>query len=328
MDLKDRYFTVLDSLPEHVFIFSESGLYIDVYGGEHNATGFDCKAFIGLSLFDVAPPDMAKEFHSYIVAALELNNTQVVQYKFDKQDMINLPAHVPSPQEIWFEGIIKPLPLIENGERTVVWMAKNITERHLLEQRLKMLSEIDELTGIANRRSFTNALSQSLKSHHLCGRKFALLMLDIDRFKRINDSFGHYFGDEALKHAVNSLNSELRVSDYFGRVGGEEFAIILNDLSLDDAVIIAEKLRSKLAKNKFELDNNAIYLTVSIGVTFVTEIDCDGESILARADAAMYHSKKTGRNKVSCHSELIEKNKFSEKWETFRRESDGNAGSA
>jgi diguanylate cyclase (GGDEF)-like protein len=244
------------------------------------------------------------------VAALELNKTQVVQYKFDKQDMMDLPAHVPSPQEIWFEGIIKPLPLIENGERTVVWMAKNITERHLLEQRLKTLSEIDELTGIANRRSFTNTLSQSLKSYHLYGRKFALLMLDIDQFKRINDSFGHHLGDEALKHAVNSLNSELRVSDYFGRVGGEEFAIILNDLSLDDAVIIAEKLRSKLEKNKFELDNNSIYITVSIGVTFVTDSDCDGESILARADAAMYHSKKTGRNKVSSHSEIIGNNKF------------------
>jgi len=306
MNLKERYFTVLDSLPDHVFIFSESGIYVDVYGGEDNDTGFDCKPFIGLSLYDVVPLDMAKEFHAYIKSALETNKTYIAQYKFDQKDMIDLPMHVPSPQEIWFEGIIKPLPLLDNGERTVVWMAKNITQRHLLEQRLKELSEIDDLTGIANRRSFTNSLSHALKEYHLCGRSFALLMLDIDRFKRINDSLGHSFGDEAIQYAVTVLNSELRGSDCFGRIGGEEFAMILNDADIDDAVIVAEKLREKLAKSEFESGSHKIKLTVSIGVTQVIETDSDLKSILCRADRAMYYSKSMGRNKVSCYSELVE----------------------
>jgi len=308
MELKDRYFTVLDALPDHVFIFSESGTYIDVYGGDDNATGFDCKPFIGRSLYDIAPPDMANEFHSHIIAALESNETQLAHYKFDKQDMIDLPEHVPSPQEIWFEGIIKPLPLIENGERTVVWIAKNITKRHLLEQRLKVLSEIDDLTGIANRRSFTHALSTSLNEYQSRSRSFSILMLDIDRFKRINDTLGHSYGDDAIQYAVKVLKAELNESDCFGRIGGEEFAIILNDVDLEDAAIVAEKLRNTLEKSRFMADEYEINLTISVGVTQVIKTDNDVKNILARADKAMYHSKNTGRNKVSIYSLEIDKN--------------------
>jgi len=306
MKLKERYFTVLDSLPDHVFIFSESGIYVDVYGGEENATGFDCKPFIGLSLYDVAPPAMAQEFHSYILAALNTNQTQTVTYKFDEQGVIDLPEHVPIPQEIWFEGIIKPLPLTENGERTVVWMAKNITQRHLLEQRLKNLSEIDDLTGVANRRSFTHSLTEALKEYHLFNRIFSVLMFDIDRFKRVNDSLGHSCGDTAIQHVTKVLNSELRESDCFGRIGGEEFAVILHDTELENANIIAEKLRITLEKKPFTVNEIEIELTISIGITQVLRTDGDIKTLLSRADKAMYHSKNTGRNKVSRYSHSCE----------------------
>lgn len=303
MDFKDRYFTVLDSLPDHIFIFSESGIYVDVYGGEENETGFDCKPFIGRSLYEVAPPDMAKEFHSYILAALETHKIQVVKYKFDKKKMIDLPDHVSVPVEIWFEGIIKPLPLIENNERTVVWMAKNITERHYLEQRLKTLSEIDELTGIYNRRSFTCSLSKSLEDFHLAKRCFSLLMIDIDRFKRINDSIGHSSGDDVINHVVAIFQSELDESHCIGRLGGEEFSIILNDITKLNAVLIAEKIRAKIEKEPCNTEGYTVQATVSIGVTGVVDTDDDIKSLLSRADKAMYQSKSNGRNRVSLYTE-------------------------
>ena len=302
MRLKDRYFTVLDALPDHIFIFTESGIYLDVFGGEGNETGFDCKPFIGRSLYDVSPPEMAKEFHSHILAAINSNKMQTVKYKFDKQDMIELPAHIPYPTEIWFEGEIKPLPIIENGERTVVWIAKNITQRHYLEQRLKTLSEIDDLTGIANRRAFTETLQGALKAYQASSRQFSVLILDIDRFKRINDTLGHSSGDEAIKYAVSVFNSALRSSDYLGRIGGEEFALILYDTELQDAVGIAENLRLALEQSHFIVESNVIELTISIGVTQILGTDSDIKSILSRADEAMYHAKKSGRNKVSQYS--------------------------
>lgn len=299
MDLKDRYFTVLDSLPDYVFIFSQSGLYIDVYGGEECATGFDCKPFIGRSLYDVSPPEMAKQFHSYITTALETNQTKVVRYKFDSQNMIELPDHVVISQELWFEGLIKPLDFIENGERTVVWTAKNITQRHWLEMRLKELSEKDDLTGIANRRSFTESLLKAIEDFHRDQRQFSLLMLDIDHFKRVNDSMGHSVGDEAIRSVAQLLNNQLKNSDCFGRIGGEEFAVILYNTDLATSVLVAEKLRRCLENASFDIDGYQVALTISIGATEVLASDVAIKSILTRADDAMYCSKNLGRNRVS-----------------------------
>jgi diguanylate cyclase (GGDEF)-like protein len=307
MELRDRYFTVLDALPDHIFVFSESGMYIDVYGGEDDATGFDCKLLIGRTLYEVAPLEMAKQFHTAILTSLTTNTVQIIEYKFDQQDMIELPMHIPIPQDMWFEGTIKPLPLLtDNGERTVVWMARNVTRRHYLEQQLKQLSEIDELTGIFNRRAFTTLLSDALKNYHSSHRPFSLLMLDIDRFKQINDTIGHSCGDDVIEHVVKVIQSELRDSDHLGRVGGEEFSIILQDTKLESAQLMAENIRTKLENEQCDTDNFVVQVTVSIGVTHVVKKDNDIKSILLRADKAMYDAKENGRNRVSIYSEQID----------------------
>ncbi|EJL6273211.1 PAS domain S-box protein, partial [Vibrio cholerae] len=173
MSENHRYYTILDSLPDHIFIFSESGRYVDVFGGAENETGFDCKDFIGRHLHDILPSEMADEFLGYINRALNANTTQRVKYKFEEEQMIELPAHVPKPMQIWFEGIIKPLPLLEGEERTVIWTAKNITQQQMLEQRLKILSEMDTLTEVHNRRSFSSLLSQSIKEYGIHGVTFS-----------------------------------------------------------------------------------------------------------------------------------------------------------
>ncbi|MDC0610376.1 GGDEF domain-containing protein [Vibrio sp.] len=302
MDLEKRYFTVLDALPDHVFIFSESGKYVDVYGGEENATGFDCKPFIGQMMQDVMPPEMADEFLSYIQLAITSNQTQTVQYKFDEKTMIELPAEIPTPQEIWFEGTIKPLPMVENGERTVLWMAKNITIRHYLEQRLKAFSETDELTGILNRRAFSKNLKEAMTEYQLFGRMFSILMFDIDRFKRINDSLGHPIGDDVIRHVVSNFRAQLRESDVFGRIGGEEFAVILRDATIDNATDVAEKLRAKLEGQCCDVGNYEVRVTVSIGITSMLDSDTDIKTIMARADKAMYQAKRNGRNSIAVYS--------------------------
>ncbi len=307
MELSERYFTVLDSLPDHVFVFSETGIYVDVYGGAENATGFDCKPFIGRSLADVAPPEMANKFLTYITLALETNQTQTVIYKFDKQDMIDLPAHVPIPQEIWFEGIIKPLPLVENGEKTVVWIAKNVTQRHYLEQRLKTLSEIDELTGIANRRALTGKLLKAMQNFHSNHQPHSLMMIDIDRFKLINDSIGHAAGDEIIKHIVSVIQRHLNSTSFLGRIGGEEFAVVLHNMALSDATAFAEQLRVEVKNSPCTLGDYVINATISVGITTICEEDSDIKDILHRADTAMYHSKTKGRDSVSQYSEAIER---------------------
>lgn len=315
MKLKERYFQVLDSLSDHIFVLSESGTYVDVFGGKDSVTGFYCQSFIGSSLYDVNPIDLAKEFHSYIKKALETNHTQFVRYQIAQQEMTEYQQRAisssddnASPADSWFEAVVKPIDLIVEGERCVVWIVKNVTQKHLLEARLKRLSEKDDLTGIANRRTFTDSLAKALQLYQLAEARFSVLVLDLDWFKRINDSYGHSCGDEVIQHVVNVLKSELRAYDSFGRIGGEEFAIILPELDLQKAKHVAEKLRKKLENSPIQSEGHSITMTVSIGVTELIESDHDIKTVLCRADRAMYNSKNNGRNRVSIYDAHIEDN--------------------
>jgi len=298
MDENSSYYTILDALPDHIFVFSETGIYVDVFGGDENATGFDCKPFIGKTLHDIAPVDMAEMFLSFISQALAENATQKVKYKFAEEEMIDLPADIPHPPEIWFEGIIKPLPMFYKNQRTVLWAARNITQQHMLEQRLKTLSEIDELTQILNRRSITLSLKEAIDEYHQFNRKFSLIMFDIDYFKRVNDTLGHPIGDEVIQHVVELAKSELRSTDSIGRFGGEEFLIILRDSDIDNAWRIGEKIRLKIQQRACSFDKYDVHVTVSLGITEVTPEDIHSRNILSRADIAMYHSKTHGRNQT------------------------------
>lgn len=307
MGLLDRYYAVIDTLPDHMFLFSESGKYLDVYGGDENKTGFDCKPFIGKFLHDVMPHNLADEFLSCIQTAITQGETQKVKYKFDEDEMIELPNHVLAPKEIWFEGIIKRLPITEQGEQVALWIAKNITEQHYLELELKHLSEIDELTGILNRRSFYSSLKQSVISYHQDLIPFSLIMFDIDLFKRVNDTLGHSVGDEVIRHVVTVFRSLLGSETSFGRIGGEEFAILLPGKSIDDAMRLADVLRKEIDEKPCHTEEYEIYVTVSMGVTEVNEQDLDTLQLICRADKAMYQAKMEGRNRACRYSELSEK---------------------
>ncbi|MCE0494424.1 sensor domain-containing diguanylate cyclase [Vibrio salinus] len=307
MEQINRYYTILDALPDHIFVFTESGRYIKVFGGDENATGFDCKSFIGKLLYDVIPSELAEVFLSYILAALETDSTQKLKYKFDWQSMPDLPSNVDCPSELWFEGIVKPLGFIHGGERTVLWIAKNITQQYVLEQKLKMLSEIDELTNVLNRRSFSYSLNDAIDEYSQFGRVFSLAMFDIDKFKRINDTLGHALGDEIIRHVVNVVQEELRSCDSIGRLGGDEFAIILRDSNQDNAYKVAEKLRSVVENSICDLCHYEVQVTISLGISEVIPEDVDSRNIATRADKAMYHSKMNGCNRTSLFDESIDK---------------------
>lgn len=291
-----RYYAVLDTLPDHVFVFSEEGEYLDVYGGEENVTGFDCKPFIGKRLHDVMPKDLADGFLGHIKSAIRTNETQYVKYKFEEGSMIELPHGLVVPKELWFEGVIKCLPIYENGQRAVLWNAKNITKQHYLELELKHLSEVDELTAAYNRRSFTKLLQAAIDAYHAQQAPFALIMFDIDFFKRVNDTLGHTVGDDVIRHVVNTFRSGLREDMLIGRIGGEEFAILVPEMGAYEALDLAERLRISLFAKPCETDLYEISVTVSLGVTEVCHEDSNTLGLISRADEAMYEAKKKGRN--------------------------------
>jgi diguanylate cyclase (GGDEF)-like protein len=172
-------------------------------------------------------------------------------------------------------------------------MAKERTElRH------RTAAMLDPLTGIANRRSFLQDASVLAKRHSANPRPTAVLLIDLDHFKSINDRFGHALGDRVLEIFTQAARQALRASDLLGRLGGEEFAAVLYDTSRDKAMAAAERIRAEFAQAAREVDGRPCGATLSIGLAYCDQPALDVPEMLAQSDQALYFAKENGRNRV------------------------------
>ena len=190
-------------------------------------------------------------------------------------------------------------PMHENGQivgGAVVF--QDIAGRKAMEQELKRLATTDPLTGLANRRHFIEHLEMELARSKRSGESAAFLMVDIDHFKNINDTYGHGIGDAVLRHLAELSRRRLRRIDLFGRLGGEEFGILLPGTDGAKALQFAEDFRRHTADTPAQSSKGMIPFTISIGVAEFGPSDSASDSILARADAALYRAKESGRNRV------------------------------
>jgi len=160
------------------------------------------------------------------------------------------------------------------------------------------LATIDPLTEVANRRGFLERFEAERARAARFGRPLCLLMLDIDHFKMINDTFGHDGGDEALRAMAECCRHSLRTSDFLGRLGGEEFAILLPETDLEGAAYLAERLRAAVQEMTLPFKTPPVGMTVSVGVVSVGHESGAVQKALQEADALMYHAKRSGRNCV------------------------------
>jgi diguanylate cyclase (GGDEF)-like protein len=162
---------------------------------------------------------------------------------------------------------------------------------------LKRIAERDALTGVFNRRTFLMLLKKNAAQLERLNRPLTILLVDLDHFKQINDNAGHKTGDRALRHFIRIAKSCIREGDVIGRLGGEEFGIFLPDADLDEANIVAQRLRVSLELRPLPYKQSRIRLTASIGVA-CKQRDETAEIALHRADKAMYRAKRAGRNRV------------------------------
>jgi diguanylate cyclase (GGDEF)-like protein len=176
-------------------------------------------------------------------------------------------------------------------------MAKERTElRH------RTAAMVDPLTGIANRRSFLQDAALMAKQHSADPRPTAVLLIDLDHFKSINDRFGHALGDRVLEVFTDAARKAMRTTDLIGRLGGEEFAAVIRDTSRDKAVAVAERIRESFAQAAHTVDGRPVCATVSIGIVHCQEVVLDMPELLAQADQALYFAKEHGRNRVEVAS--------------------------
>ena len=183
----------------------------------------------------------------------------------------------------------------------VAGLRMNITRRKETEARLEGLAHTDALTGVLNRRRFTDLAADELSRAQRHGTPVALLMMDLDHFKQVNDRLGHAGGDAVLRSFAATAEGVMRQGDVFGRVGGEEFAALLPQTTQEGAVVLAQRLRQRIAAQPAQVGGLALPFTVSIGVAAWHGPD-DGEAsfdrLMMAADRALYAAKAQGRDRV------------------------------
>jgi diguanylate cyclase (GGDEF)-like protein len=232
--------------------------------------------------------DVSRESRPEALLAMEQINAEL---RFNNETMEDHAAHLASLAEETDESARR----VAEAKRE---LEREVQERRLLEARLREMATTDGLTGALNRSGFLALAQNELDKAPAQDRGMALMMLDVDHFKAINDRYGHAGGDRALKHLVTLLGARTRRSDLLGRLGGEEFAILLPGIVPEEAERRAERLVADVAASPAQFADTAIDMTVSIGLTFVTLTDHSVEHVIARADDALYRAKRGGRNRV------------------------------
>ncbi|PAV24951.1 diguanylate cyclase [Tamilnaduibacter salinus] len=273
-----------------------------------NHSGMTATRVRGRSLFDVFP-DLPADWLRRKMASARLLNTRMFSSWEQRPYLFRFRNSRPvtGTERFMYQNItISPLTNAQGDVQHVCLLIYDVTDaasgRQALERanrQLEALSQVDRLTGLLNRGTWETILIEELERHRRYGQDCALVMMDIDHFKQVNDVHGHLAGDEVLRMVANVFRECLRQVDIAGRYGGEEFALMLPETGNDGALLVCERLREAIeARSVTTLGGETLSVTVSLGVATVKASDRHHEEWLERADKALYEAKNTGRNRV------------------------------
>ena len=262
------------------------------------ASGIESEAALEESAFELFPELDRAFFRRALKSVLSFGNFAYFSQKIHGR-LLNLPPAPGSPAGFkYMEQNCVMGPLREGGAITHAYvLVEDVTEEVDRERRLAELAMRDVLTSAYNRRFFDRRLAEETERSKRYGRELGLVMLDIDHFKRVNDRYGHQFGDKALCQAVDSWTASLRASDIVARYGGEEFCVLLPEAPREECLALAERLRSEIAAIDISYGEHRSRITVSAGVAFFRPEDSP-DDLLRRSDEALYRAKAGGRNRV------------------------------
>lgn len=272
--------------------------------------------FRALNSYFISHTALRKSEHDFFVRPEDADNGYLKPDEWHENDMLIVPlmSHSHSGAElVGFLSVRDPqdrrIPSVEKVRTLEIFATQAVTALQSARQydEIKRLTVIDSLTPAYNHRHFQDALAKEIHRHSRTGHELALAMLDIDNFKKINDTFGHPVGDEILKGLVEELMINARDTDVVARYGGEEFAIIFPDTPGHSAREAASRMRELVERRVFPLTQleRTLHVTVSIGVAVFPRDGATSAELIARADAALYFAKKNGKNQVACASDVV-----------------------
>lgn len=285
-----RFHSTFVSAPIGMAIVSLDGHFTQVNEALANILGYSVKQLQRKTFQQITHPD---DLRSDILQFEQLRDGLIKNYQMEKR-YIHKKGNL-----IWVLLSVSVVRDAANKALYFISQVQDITERKFLMDKLSLQARLDYLTNLSNRRHFMEQADAELQRARRYQNPLALLMIDIDHFKTINDNYGHKTGDLVLQKLSAMLIDSLRQVDIVGRIGGEEFAILLPESKLENAVEVAERLRVQVANTKLALESGQLVrFTVSIGVALLDKPDINLDTLFSSADEALYQAKNTGRNRV------------------------------
>lgn len=283
-----KYRVMLDESSDPIFMFSPDGQYRYVNQAFASGVGKSTDEIIGKRIWDIFPQAEADKRFAVIRWVFENAESKIIEVRVPRTD-----------GDRYYLTTAKPI-LDDHGQTTsVICISKEITERKVMEDRMAHMAQYDVLTDLPNRTLFSDRLRHAIAQAKRDKTHVALIFLDLDKFKPVNDTLGHHVGDLLLQAVATRMQECMRESDTVGRLGGDEFVVLLPAIQdAQDAVVVAEKIRHAL-NQPFELPGyQPQSISSSSGIAIYPEHGIDDIQLTKHADDAMYQAKELGRNRV------------------------------
>lgn len=279
---------ILDNVDAYIYMKDENRYFRYVNNRVAKLFGYPAKEIVGKRDIDVISQADADHFWETDKLAFDSNDKVIINEKIKAADnkvhhylSIKVPCH------------------FEDDCKTLIGFSTDVTELYQLKEKFEQLANIDELTSLYNRRYFFDNANREFNRAKRHQQALAVISIDVDRFKKINDTYGHPAGDKVLMEIAKLINPTIRSEDIFARIGGEEFSILLPNTSRFESKKAAERLRHLLDNNPISItDDISLSIKISLGVSVLKATDDSFQDLYARSDIALYKAKSMGRNNV------------------------------
>lgn len=310
LDLSDFHWTMqlLDTLDAGLVVIDREYHVCAWNSFMQNYSGINAESIMGKSLFDSYPELPESWLRAKLESASKLKTRGFSNWE-DRPIIFEFKNFSPVSQgliKMYQNMVITPLKSPKGEVTHFAIMLQDVSDvakskMHLKRsnEKLTEIGRTDGLTGLFNRAFWETNFVDEFHHVQTTGQTSSLVMFDIDHFKRVNDTYGHAWGDKVIKETARQLMKAARGTDVCGRYGGEEFAVLLTDTSADQAMYFAERLRKKIEEMVIVIDGEELRYTISLGITEGRTDDANHLEWLKRADKALYQSKELGRNKTS-----------------------------